>query len=73
MVKKIVGYDFEIVSDEARIRPAGSEVHRLICDYSKAQSTFAWSPKVNFEEGLARTVDFIRKNLDQYNPDNYTV
>lgn len=73
MVKKLVGYDFEIVSDEARIRPAGSEVHRLICDYSKAHSTFGWSPKVSFEDGLARTVDFIRKNLDQYNPDNYTV
>ncbi|MFI6316662.1 GDP-mannose 4,6-dehydratase [Nonomuraea sp. NPDC050556] len=38
-----------------RVRPAGSEVHRLLSDSSKAQALMGWSPRVPLREGLVRT------------------
>ena len=31
-----------------------------------------WRPAVPFRDGLARTVAWIRANLDQFDPEHYT-
>jgi nucleoside-diphosphate-sugar epimerase len=37
-----------------------SEVAKLLCDYSKAQSLLGWKPGINLKEGIARTEEWIR-------------
>jgi len=58
---------------EERVRPDRSEVLRLVCANAKARELTGWAPRVALDEGLGRTVEFIRGNLDLYRADVYTV
>ena len=69
----IIGRDLPIVSDEQRMRPAGSEVLRLWADNRKAGQLIGWRPQVSLDAGLARTVEWIRGNLSRYRPGVYEV
>ena len=40
---------------------------------SKARALLGWAPQVSVEEGLRRTVDFIRENPHLYRPEEYAV
>ncbi len=67
------GRPARVVVDEARLRPAGSEVERLLSDNSRARSWAGWVPRVELEEGLARTSDWVRSNLRLFAADRYQV
>ena len=69
----VSGQDAEIVVDEARLRPAASEVHRLLSDNSRARTWASWKPEVTLDEGLSRTSDWIRANLRLFAPGRYAV
>ncbi|MEU8968592.1 SDR family NAD(P)-dependent oxidoreductase [Streptomyces monashensis] len=69
----VSGRDAEIVVDEARLRPSGSEVHRLLSDNSRARTWASWKPEVSLDEGLRRTSDWIRGNLHLFAPGRYAV
>lgn len=71
MIGRAAGRDIEIVTDQQRLRPEGSEVDRLIADASRAREALGWAPRVSLEEGLERTVAFIRDNLHLYRPQDY--
>ena len=73
MIAEAAGLPFEVVSDETRMRPPASEVERLIADASLAKARIGWAPRISVEEGLARTVAFIRDNPHLYRPDEYAV
>jgi len=62
-----------IKQDSSRIRPSKSEVMRLISDNSVAQKICGWKPKYSLEEGLAETIEWIKKNVDKYRPEIYAV
>jgi nucleoside-diphosphate-sugar epimerase len=62
-----------IEEDVSRIRPEKSEVMRLISDNTKAHEICGWSPNYSFEQGLAETIEWIKKNLRRYRPDRYTL
>jgi len=66
-----VGRNVKIELDSRRLRPAKSEVMRLISDNSLACKTIGWSPRVNLDEGLDRTIAWIRDNLDKYQVGKY--
>ncbi|MFN3352086.1 MAG: SDR family NAD(P)-dependent oxidoreductase [Brevundimonas sp.] len=72
-VRAVTGSDFEVVEEAQRLRPSGSEVMRLIADAANARDQLGWSPAVDLEEGLRRTVAFIRENADLYRPEEYAV
>ncbi len=72
-ILRIVGRELPIVTDEQRLRPAGSEVLRLWADNRKAAELIGWRPQVSLDEGLARTVAWIRDNLSRYRPGVYEV
>ena len=42
------------------------DVGDFVCDYQAFQSTFDWNPKVKFEEGISKSIDYFRENLDYY-------
>lgn len=60
-------------SESQRVRPQGSEVSELLCDASLARELLGWRPKVMLDEGLRRTIDFVRKHPELYAPNQYRV
>ncbi|MFH0982960.1 MAG: SDR family NAD(P)-dependent oxidoreductase [Planctomycetota bacterium] len=74
MILNILGKaDMAIVQDPARVRPAKSEVMRLVSDNRVAREVCGWRPKYSLEEGLVQTVGWVQKNLERYRPDVYAV
>ncbi|PWC79955.1 hypothetical protein TSH64_28135 [Azospirillum sp. TSH64] len=59
--------------EEARIRPAASEVNKLISDNSKARTMLDWTPRYDLDQGLSLTIDFIRRNSALYSTGHYVV
>ena len=57
MIGNISGSPFEVVEDQARIRPQASEVGRLWSDSSKMFATFGWSPEHASREGLVKGLE----------------
>lgn len=57
-----------IATEEVRLRPADSEVDRLVGDASKARDLPGWMPRVTLEEGLARPTDCIRRYAPSSSP-----
>jgi dTDP-glucose 4,6-dehydratase len=71
MIVLKVGRPVEIVVDPERLRPERSEVLRLISDNRLAHARLGWSPQVELDQGLDRTIDWISSNIDHYQPDIY--
>ena len=65
--------DARVVCDEQRLRPEKSEVNRLLGSNEKIKRLTNWEPKYSFEEGLAETIEFFKKNLDKYKSDIYNI
>ena len=40
------------------------DVGDFVCDYKAFQSTFDWNPKVKFQEGISKSIDYFRENLE---------
>jgi len=73
MLMEITGRNIPIVCEEARIRPAGSEVNRLVADNTLIKSLTDWTPQAGFREGLECTVKWISRNLGLFNSSSYSV
>jgi len=69
----ITGSSATVVTEEERLRPAGSEVERLLCDNTRAREWAGWKPEVPLEEGLRRTSEWVREHLDLLGPPGYAV
>jgi dTDP-glucose 4,6-dehydratase len=69
----LVGRECQIIQEEQRIRPSGSEVDRLLADNRLADELLAWRPQVNLRDGLHQTLDWVRLNLERYRPEVYVV
>ncbi|MFI1939067.1 GDP-mannose 4,6-dehydratase [Streptomyces purpureus] len=67
------GRDAEVVVDPARLRPAGSEVERLLSDNGRARAWTGWRPEVPLEEGLKLTSEWIAEHLGLFAADRYQV
>ena len=75
LIKNIMESEVEFVTDEQRIRPENSEVHRLCCDNSKMKNLTGFESKYSLQEGLEKTIQWILKpeNLSQYKANIYNV
>ena len=74
LVKKIIpliGKNVKIVQEKERFRPIKSEVMRLVADNTKAKKLLGWEPKISFEDGLKKTIEWISDNLNLYKAELY--
>lgn len=62
-----------IMCDEQRLRPEKSEVNRLLGSNEKIIKLTEWRPQYTFSEGIAETIEFLRKNMDKYKTDIYNI
>jgi NAD dependent epimerase/dehydratase len=69
-ISSILGVVPEIREDSSRMRPAKSEVLRLVSDNSRVREKFGWVPRFTGHDGLERglglTVEWFRENLESY-------
>jgi NAD dependent epimerase/dehydratase len=75
LIAVVMDADVDVKLDPNRIRPAGSEVMRLVCDASALHAATSWKPQYTLEEGLAQTASWFCNpaNLAAYNPDRYNI
>jgi nucleoside-diphosphate-sugar epimerase len=58
-VQEAAGVSKPVVQDDARIRPANSEVAALVCDFGKAADALGYAPRVSFADGLAHLREYV--------------
>jgi dTDP-glucose 4,6-dehydratase len=68
-----VGHKVEIMVEPERLRPEKSEVMRLISDNRLAREKLGWEPLINLDEGLDKTIAWMRQHMDLYRPGQYVV
>ncbi|MDZ7289983.1 MAG: GDP-mannose 4,6-dehydratase [candidate division KSB1 bacterium] len=73
IIRKLIGRDIPIIKEEIRVRPATSEVDRLVCDNSKARKMLEWQPRISLEEGLQKTIEWIEQNASQRKTIEYVI
>lgn len=66
LIFSIVGRPLEIATDTDRMRPKDSEVDRLCSSPALAAELLDWRAEVSLEEGLTRTITWIREHLADY-------
>lgn len=69
----IIGSQVKIESEDKRKRPPKSEVERLICDNKKSKELLGWVPRINLEEGLEKTIEWIEKSPDLFKSNIYNI
>lgn len=75
MIGRVMNKDITISEDSRRVRPAASEVERLLCDNSRADEWLNWKPSVRLEAGLKQTAEWFAEghNLSGYQFDRYHI
>ena len=56
----------EIVTAASRFRPGTSDVQELRVGYEKLNRETGWVPKVSWEEGVLRTIQWYAANRDRW-------
>lgn len=67
----LTGSSARIEIDPTRLRPEKSEVKRLLSDNSRARKHLGWQPQVDLDEGLRRTIAWMKEHLARYHSDIY--
>ncbi len=73
IIKRIMNSDVDFITDNNRLRPENSEVHRLWGDNTILKTITGYEPAYSLEEGLKETVDWFIKpeNLKKYKANIY--
>lgn len=72
-IGRLIGKKIIVETDEERVRPDNSEVMKLISNNSMAKEMMDWEPLIHIDEGLKRTIEYIREHINTYKRDSYIV
>jgi NAD dependent epimerase/dehydratase len=70
MTGSLLNKTLRVVTDDKRVRPAASEVDRLLCDPTGAEQIMQWRPQVTFRDGLLNLIEWM-KSQPNYSPAEY--
>jgi dTDP-glucose 4,6-dehydratase len=73
LIASLMDRPIEIEGEDKRLRPSGSEVERLIADTKLVRELTGWKPHFTLEQGLERTISWIKENPSFYRPDRYAI
>jgi len=72
-VGALLGKELQVRESAERVRPAASEVDRLVSDNRRVRELARWEPEVSLDEGLERTIDWVRAHPELYDPRSYRI
>jgi nucleoside-diphosphate-sugar epimerase len=72
-IASMMDKDIEIGEDPQRIRPAKSEVERLLSNPNKMKRLTGWEAKTSLAEGLEKTIQWLSERRDLYKSDLYNI
>lgn len=67
-----IGKPIRVESDPDRVRPAASEVGRLLAGTSLARELWGWEPRYTLDQALDETIAWVRDNLGMFRVESYT-
>jgi NAD dependent epimerase/dehydratase len=70
---RTLGVDASVEQEPQRVRPDASEVLVLESNPAKAIALLGWEPRVTLEQGLVRTVEWLREHRRLYADGGYQV
>ena len=73
LISRLTGRRSGVETTGERVRPAASEVERLLADNRKAREVMGWAPSVTLEEGLKATIAWIAGHQDLYQAERYAI
>jgi len=73
MIGDLMKRKVKVKNDETRVRPAKSEVERLLCDNHKILLNTAWTPQTDLQVGLLKTIDWVKENVHFIKTNKYNV
>lgn len=73
MAKRVSGRDLPIEQEPRRLRPATSEVERLLGSAVKVKAATGWAPATDLQTGLRHVVEWIAVNRERFSPEIYTL
>ena len=71
LIGELVGHELEVELDPGRVRPAASEVSRLLSDHALVTAMTGWRPQVELSSGLNQTRSWIERNQHRYRAEEY--
>lgn len=71
-IGRLLGHPLEVQTEELRVRPAKSEVERLLAGTALARELWGWKPAYTLDQGLEETIAWVREHLDRFRTDAYT-
>lgn len=72
-IRELVGRPVTVVPAEDRVRPARSEVERLLANNALARSLLGWQPGTELVDGLKETITWIRERRERFRSREYRV
>ena len=73
LVGELLGRELVVQTDPTRVRPPNSEVQRLLASPALAGELLGWEPHVALRDGLARTIEWIERNVRRYRVGDYVI
>lgn len=70
---RLIRPEAKIVCEDQRLRPAASEVERLLGSSELLYALTGFRPRTPIEEGLKATIAWMREHLDAYRAGRYTL
>ncbi len=67
-----IGVPIRVEADAQRVRPAASEVGRLLAGTALAKELWGWEPRYSLDEALDETIAWVRENPGMFRVDQYT-
>jgi len=72
-VGRLLGKKLNVRESTERVRPASSEVNRLLSDNRRVRELAGWEPSVTLDEGLERSIEWVRDHPELYDPTSYRI
>ena len=73
LIGRLMDCPVAVETEDVRMRPEKSEVERLLASNALAASLLSWRPAVGLEEGLRRTIEWVRANRSKYRAHVYAI
>ena len=71
LIAGLLGVTPDVTTETERIRPTHSEVDRLCASNRRAAEVLGWAPQVSLEDGLRRTIEWVKAHRVFYLRESY--